>query len=128
MHIKIMFYNLSYRKLSNLLPGLFFCLKFIGRRREISYYLKNSEVFIMSAENGINVQQTKRGTMRSNRWDFQETAVNPERVAENVKNKTLKFIEEATVRYLENFPQQSDRDPSVLWRLAFAYNEGGKKI
>jgi len=82
----------------------------------------------MSAENGINVQQKKRGTVRSNRWDFQETAINPERVAENVKNKTLKFIEEATVRYLENFPQQSDRDPSVLWRLAFAYNESGEKI
>ena len=82
----------------------------------------------MSSENGINVQQKKRGIVRSTRWDFQETVLDPNRVAENVKNKTLKFIEEATVRYLDNFPQQSDRDASVLWRLAFAYNEGGKKI
>jgi hypothetical protein len=80
----------------------------------------------MSSENGINVRQNKCKA-RSTRWDFQETVIDSARVAENVKNKTLKFIEEATVRYLENFPQQSERDASVLWRLAFAYDQAGKK-
>jgi hypothetical protein len=63
----------------------------------------------MSSENAGDVRKNKRSVRR-------------------VKNKTLKFIEEASVRYLENFPQQSDRDPSVLWRLAFAYDKSAKKI
>ena len=82
----------------------------------------------MSSENAGNVRKNKRSVVRSTRWDFHETVINPEHLAERVKNKTLKFIEEASVRYLENFPQQSDRDPSVLWRLAFAYDKGAKKI
>jgi hypothetical protein len=82
----------------------------------------------MSSENAGNVRRNKRSVVRSTRWDFHETVINPEHVAEKVKSKTLKFIEEATVRYLENFPQQSDRDPSVLWRLAFAYDQSTKKI
>jgi hypothetical protein len=82
----------------------------------------------MSSENAGNVRRNKRSVVRSTRWDFHETVVNPEHLAERVKNRTLKFIEEASVRYLENFPEQSDRDPSVLWRLAFAYDKGSKKI
>ena len=82
----------------------------------------------MSFENGINVGKNKRSVLRSTRWDLEETVINPERIAEKVKSKTLKFIEEASMRYLENFPQQSDRDPSVLWQLAFAYEQGGKKL
>lgn len=81
----------------------------------------------MSSENGINVRRSKRAVRRSTRWDFNETVV-PQQFTERVKNKTLKFIEDAAVRYLDNFPQQSDRDPSVLWRLSLAYDQGGKKI
>jgi hypothetical protein len=82
----------------------------------------------MSFEDTGNVRRNKRSVLRSTRWDFHETTVNPERVVRKVRNKTLKLIEEATVRYLENFPQQSDRDPSVLWRLALAYDQSRKKF
>jgi len=77
----------------------------------------------MSAINGFNVQTNGYSRRKDSGQTVQERLINPERVAEKVKQKAEKLIEEISLRYLENFPQQSERDARVLWQLAFAYEQ-----
>jgi len=83
----------------------------------------------MNTPTGIRIQPRNAALLGKSEiaQSCRETVFNPERVAEKVKSRARKLIEETTMRYLENFPDQSDRDASILWRLAFAYENRAKE-
>ena len=61
--------------------------------------------------------------IKQREMDYHETCFSSERMIEKIRDQNQNLIELTVLRYLENFPDQSERNPLVLWTLAQAYHK-----